>query len=164
MLYFTPYVLIFTIGIYRKPTEDRRTASSDSDSDAADPSNNPHPVPPDLALSRDHDVSYRLLYDIRDWLASWKKEWGPVSTWQSCIIDEYNVARDKDKVKEWRLKMSEKREDGLEVIGWLRGMFQMLPTSAWKVRDLWSQAFALLEEIQAGVSCISAMVDVYSGP
>jgi hypothetical protein len=62
--------------------------------------------------------------------------------------------------KEWRLDMLGKADQGRAIATKLKGMYNVLPSDPWQVRDLWLQATDILESIQAGIACIEAHLDL----
>jgi hypothetical protein len=55
--------------------------------------------------------------------------------------------------------MTGKVDQGKAMISRLKGMFKDLPRDPWMVRDMWCQAFDLLEQIQEGLACLQAHMD-----
>jgi hypothetical protein len=82
-----------------------------------------------------------------------------VSCWPTFIMTEYKQCVRDNKVKDWRGDMTGKADQGKAMISRLKGMFKDLPRDPWMVRDMWCQAFDLLEQIQEGLACLQAHMD-----
>jgi hypothetical protein len=78
-------------------------------------------------------------------------------------MEEYNALVRMGKEKLWRADMVGKAEQGTSMLRDLKGLFKVLPSDPWQVRDLWCQGFELAEDIQAGLACIQAHVDYLTG-
>jgi hypothetical protein len=120
---------------------------------------NPHPAPIRPYVE---PKAYDTLYDIRHFIASWNKEWGPVACWPPIICKLHEDAFRTNTEGEWKYDMEQKSFEGLWALGEIRKLFIELPRDPWQVRDLWCQAFDLASEIQAGVACLRAHISMYT--
>jgi hypothetical protein len=98
--------------------------------------------------------AYRRLFKVRRLLAAWTKEWGAFENWPEAIIDELHTHVEQEKVRIWRAKLIRKIREGKGFLYYVRTAFQRLPHDIDTVRDMWCMACELVQEIQAGVSCM----------
>jgi hypothetical protein len=104
--------------------------------------------------------AYRQMFAYRRFLTRWTREWGPVVCWPTFIMQELQEREKLGEQKEWRQDMLGKAEQGRVIVSQLKGMFNVLPSDPWQVRDLWLQACDISEHIQAGIACLNAHLDI----
>jgi hypothetical protein len=73
-------------------------------------------------------------------------------------MTEYKQSINDNKEKDWRNDMTGKADQGKVMVGRLKGMFKDLPRDPWMVRDMWCQAFELLEQILERCPCSKIMM------
>jgi hypothetical protein len=105
---------------------------------------------------------YDILYDVRKFIASWSKAYGPIACWPHTLQVLHDDAVERGGEEEWYWELKDKVRQGLTGLGDLKGLFLELPThTPWIIRDIWSQAFELAGEFHKGIACIQAHLAMY---
>jgi len=115
---------------------------------------NPHPAPLKPYVE---PTAYEIMFEVRAFIIVWSKDWGPTWCWPRTLPRLRQEALLTCTEDEWKCEVTEKILQGLGALGDLKRMYEVLPKDPWMVRDLWSQAFTLACEIQAGLACLQVL-------